>query len=175
MTNWNIAAKLVAIVVLPCVCLPAPVLAQQTASPCTTDAAYRAFDFWLGDWVVETADGTKAGENSITRQTNGCMLQENWTSASGSWGQSINYYDPSDRLWHQVWVDVAGNIGYFKGGLEDGSMVLKGRWVNSDGSSYLLNGTWSRLEDGRVRQHFVQSTDDGKTWTTWFDGYYRKK
>ncbi|MEM8485167.1 MAG: hypothetical protein AAF564_06435 [Bacteroidota bacterium] len=160
------------------VCLlvsPICAFAQQLASPCTADEAYTAFDFWIGEWIVETADGNKAGENSITREVSGCMLQERWTSARGSSGQSINYYDPSDGLWHQVWTDVAGNIGYFEGGLENGSMVLKGRWVNPDGSSYLLNGTWSQLEDGRVRQHFEQSTDDGKTWSTWFDGYYRKK
>ncbi len=157
-------------------CLPASVFAQAGPSqPCEESPIHHQFDFWIGEWIVETADGNRAGENTITRQANGCMLQEQWTSARGSSGQSVNYYDPSDGLWHQVWIDVAGNVGYFKGGLENGSMVLKGRWINPDGSSYLLNGTWSQLDDGRVRQHFEQSTDDGATWSTWFDGYYRKK
>ncbi|MFK7846569.1 MAG: hypothetical protein AB8G77_14815 [Rhodothermales bacterium] len=98
-----------------------------------------------------------------------------WTSAGGSTGQSINYYDPAEKKWNQVWTDSNGNIGYFKGELEDGGMTLKGRWVNQNGSSYLLNGAWSLLDDGRVRQHFQQSTDTGKTWTTWFDGDYKKK
>jgi hypothetical protein len=30
------------------------------------------------------------------------------------------------------------------------------------------------LPDGRVRQHFQESADDGKTWQEWFDGYYRR-
>lgn len=167
------------ILALFCACLsclaPMTVLAQEAAAPCMSSEAYRAFDFWIGEWIVETPDGKKAGENSITRAAGGCLLQEKWRSARGSSGQSINYYDPSDSLWHQVWVDDAGNIGYFEGRLENGSMVLKGRWINPDGSSYLLNGTWSQLADGRVRQHFEQSADGGKTWSTWFDGYYRKK
>ena len=127
MMKWKaiLFAKSLCLACLPLLVFPVEGSAQQAPSPCPTDSAYRAFDFWLGEWIVETADGTKAGENSITRQTNGCMLQENWTSASGSSGQSINYYDPSDSLWHQVWVDVAGNIGYFAGELEDGNMVLK--------------------------------------------------
>ena len=36
----------------------------------------------------------------------------------------------------------------------------------------LLRGEWTKLPDGRVRQHFTESSDDGKTWTEWFDGYY---
>jgi hypothetical protein len=34
---------------------------------------------------------------------------------------------------------------------------------------------WTPLPDGRVRQHFKESSDGGKTWTDWFDGYYSKK
>ena len=34
---------------------------------------------------------------------------------------------------------------------------------------------WTALPDGRVRQFFEISTDDGATWVTWFDGYYTRK
>ena len=151
-----------------------PAIAQQPPASCTSEEA-RQFDFWIGEWIVETADGQKAGENKISRQENGCLLREEWTSAGGGTGQSMNYYDPEEKRWNQVWVSFNGSIGYFEGGLKDGAMVLKGKWVNPDGSSYPLNGTWTPLEDGRVRQHFMQSQDGGETWTTWFDGYYRKK
>ncbi len=150
------------------------VIAQNAPAPCSTPE-FRQFDFWLGEWIVEGPNGNKAGENKITLQENGCLLREEWTSAQGGTGQSMNYYDPAEKKWNQLWVSAGGSIGYFKGGLEEGAMVLKGRWVNPDGSGYLLNGTWNPLEDGRVRQHFQQSTDEGKTWTTWFDGYYKKK
>ena len=140
-----------------------------------TEEVYQQFDFWLGEWTVETPQGNKAGENSITKHENGCLLREAWQSASGGTGQSINYYDPADNQWKQVWTDASGNIGYFAGGIENDAMVLKGKWVNKNGTSYLLNGTWSKLEDGRVRQFFQSSNDNGETWKTWFDGYYEKK
>jgi hypothetical protein len=31
------------------------------------------------------------------------------------------------------------------------------------------------LPDGRVRQHWETSKDGGATWTTAFDGYYRRR
>ena len=35
--------------------------------------------------------------------------------------------------------------------------------------------TWTPHPDGTVRQHWEQSTDGGQTWTTAFDGLYRRK
>jgi hypothetical protein len=43
------------------------------------------------------------------------------------------------------------------------------------GRTTTLRGTWSKLDDGRVRQHFEESADGGTTWTTWFDGYYTRR
>ena len=35
--------------------------------------------------------------------------------------------------------------------------------------------TWSLLDDGRVRQHWENSSDKGETWTTSFDGFYKAR
>jgi hypothetical protein len=43
------------------------------------------------------------------------------------------------------------------------------------GATAPFRGLWTLLPDGRVRQFFEQSNDDGKTWVTWFDGYYTRK
>ncbi len=166
--------SLASFIVLLCILIN-PAFGQGNPAYCESTLEYRQFDFWLGEWEVETPAGENAGENSITKHENGCLLRENWRSAGGGTGHSINYYDPSDKLWKQVWTDAGGNIAYFQGGLEDGAMVLKGKWITRDGNSYLLNGTWSKMDDGRVRQFFQSSNDDGKTWATWFDGYYKKK
>ena len=149
--------------------------ARPPANPCHGDPVYRQFDFWAGEWDVYNPQEQKVGENTITIEQNGCVLVEHWTAASGGTGTSINYYDPQEKAWKQVWVDARGSLGYFSGGLESDAMVLDGRWVNRDGSSFRLRGTWTPLDDGRVRQHFEQSTDDGQTWSTWFDGYYVKR
>jgi hypothetical protein len=44
----------------------------------------------------------------------------------------------------------------------------------SDVAGTINRVTWSTLDDGRVRQHWENSTDQGETWTTSFDGYYAR-
>lgn len=145
----------------------------QRPSPCA-DGAYREFDFWAGDWVVKVASGEEAGRNSIAVEQRGCVLIERWAGADGSTGISLNFYDPVARIWTQTWVSP-GTVLTMTGGLVDGEMVLEGPLhYLKDGRATRLKGTWTRLPDGRVRQHFVESADEGKTWTEWFDGYYSR-
>lgn len=39
--------------------------ASGTASPCLEQEAFRASDFWVGEWEVRAADGRLAGYNRI--------------------------------------------------------------------------------------------------------------
>jgi hypothetical protein len=144
------------------------------AAPCD-DAPFREFDFWIGEWDVRDAEGKSAGTNTITREENGCVVVERWRSPKGGTGQSLNYYDPAAKRWKQVWVG-GGAILHMAGGSSDRSMRLEGplQYLGSDRIT-ILRGTWSLLPDGRVRQLFEESDDEGKTWTTWFDGYYTKR
>jgi hypothetical protein len=158
--------------------LPAMVLSMSTtlaaaAEPCAAPE-FRQFDFWAGTWDVQDADGKFAGRNSITLEERGCVLVERWKSASGGTGLSINYYDPRAKAWTQNWVGL-GLILTMTGGFRDGSMAMQGPLQYlADRRVTLLRGTWTQLKDGRVRQHFEESADDGKTWTEWFDGYYSR-
>jgi hypothetical protein len=149
--------------------------ADRKARPCEYDERYRAFDFWIGHWEVANAQGQVAGTNLIEKAEQGCLLLERWTGRSGGTGTSMNFYDPAIDKWVQVWVSAGGVVINIEGGLEDGSMVLVGTLVARDGTATPFRGTWTPLPDGRVRQFFEQSTDDGKTWTPWFDGYYTRK
>jgi hypothetical protein len=45
--------------------------------------------------------------------------------------------------------------------------------VGSD-TTLPFRGLWTPLPDGRVRQFFEQSNDDGTTWTPWFEGFYTR-
>ena len=45
-------------------------LGAALAEPCS-GAEYRQFDFWLGEWEVESG-GKRAGTNRITRVQGGC-------------------------------------------------------------------------------------------------------
>ncbi len=148
--------------------------ADKKARPCEYDDRFRQFDFWIGHWEVTGAKGQVAGTNKIEKAENGCMLLEQWTGASGGTGTSMNYYDTAKGKWVQVWVAAAGYTIHIEGGLEDGKMVLTGELTAGD-TATPFRGTWTPLSDGRVRQFFEQSTDEGKTWTPWFDGYYARK
>jgi hypothetical protein len=148
--------------------------AGPPASPCAKQS-FREFDFWVGEWEVRTDDGKIAGENRITSEENGCAIVEHWRSAAGGTGQSLNYFDPAANRWKQEWVGV-GVILHMEGGLRNGAMIMEGplQYLGENRVTR-LRGTWTPLADGRVRQLFEESVDDGKTWKPWFDGYYTRR
>lgn len=158
-------------------------LAQLTApsAPPCSGPEYRQFDFWLGKWDVFNPAGQKIGTNSITSTNGGCVLFEDWRDARGGTGNSFNFYESRTKRWHQFWVNSNGNAAPLSaaadgtpipmsGGLVEGAMRLQ----SPPGVKPLNRWTWSRVEGGKVRQHAEQSNDDGKTWTTVFDGLYVK-
>ena len=149
---------------------------SEKAYPCEHDVAFRAFDFWIGKWDVQGPAGRFAGSNTIERAERGCVLIENWTSVSGGTGMSINYLDKITGEWVQVWNAEGGSQIHIRGGMTDDGMLLVGTLhdVASD-TTTPFRGLWTPLPDGRVRQFFEQSSDDGKTWTTWFEGFYIRK
>jgi hypothetical protein len=146
------------------------------AYPCENDEAFRAFDFWIGDWVVHGPAGALAGTNTIRSAERGCVLIENWTSVAGGTGMSINYLDKSAGEWVQVWHAEGGSQIHIRGGMTEEGMQLVGRIHNvSTNTTAPFRGLWTSLEDGRVRQYFEQSTDGGETWTPWFEGFYTRQ
>jgi tetratricopeptide (TPR) repeat protein len=148
---------------------------KRAALPCEFDPRYQEFDFWVGDWDVFTPAGRKAGTNSIQKIAGGCALLENWTSVTGGSGKSLNFYDASKRKWVQMWADSSGEIIPTEGEFKDGAMRLQGQLIQRDGKKTLYRGTWTPLPDGRVHQFLEESVDGGKTWNTWFDGFYQRR
>lgn len=153
---------------------PLAVFAQDTPACRTDDAVYRAFDFWVGSWDVSRSDGTPAGTSRIERAEDGCLVLETWTAARGFTGRSMNFVDPADGLWHQVWVDHGGNVLRLAGGIEHGAMKLRGEMVDPSGQRSSMRGTWIPLGPDLVRQLLEISSDDGATWSPSFDGFYRR-
>jgi hypothetical protein len=146
--------------------------------PCSA-AEFRQFDFWLGEWDVFNPAGQKIGTSSITPTNDGCVLLESWRDLRGGTGNSFNFYETKTKRWHQFWVSSNGNAAPLasapdgtpmpmSGGLAGGAMVLQ----SPAGVKPLNRWTWTKVEGGHVRQHAEQSADDGKTWTTVFDGLY---
>ena len=152
-----------------------PAAAQpQQPFDCESSAPHRQFDFWLGDWAVHDAEGILQGTNSIRKIQNGCAVEEQWKSVRGGTGQSVNYYHPDGKQWHQLWHDAGASIIDIAGGLDGDSMVLTGTiyYLNRQ-STHAFRGRWTPLADGRVRQLFQQQDSEGE-WQTWFDGYYSR-
>jgi hypothetical protein len=163
--------------VLACtlVALAAFALGAAPASPAGCSAPeYRKFDFWIGDWDV-FANDKPAGHNLVTREQDGCLLVEHWTSAAGGiTGTSFNYYDVRDRKWHQLYLDNSGDAGAYpamSGDLEDGRMVLR----TDPGTKPLSRWTWSVIAPGKVRQMAESSADNGATWKTTWNSVYVKR
>jgi hypothetical protein len=152
---------------------PAPETSAAPAPPCAA-AAFRQFDFWVGSWDVADSNGKPAGRNEISLEQLDCVVIERWRSVNGGTGMSMNYYDPKSQRWTQHWVGL-GLILTMTGELRGREMVLEGPLQNvRDRRVTILRGTWTPLPDGGVRQHFVESADGGRTWSEWFDGYYRR-
>jgi hypothetical protein len=149
---------------------------QEKMKPCNTPE-YHQFDFWIGSWEVRAPQGgTVLGHNDITRENDGCVLQEHWSSLRVEKGTSFNYYDGRDSKWHQIYFDNSGNMAAYPpmaGGLKDGRMVF----LTDASQSPLARWTFYPLDTGstKVRQWAEQSTDGGKTWTTTWDSVYVKK
>jgi hypothetical protein len=155
--------------------LPAAAAAAE-ASPCS-DEAFRAFDFWLGDWEVRTADGRLAGHNRIESAHGGCVILEHWTGTAGMTGMSMNYLDGMTDEWVQVWMDASGDQAIIRGGptADEKGMRLEGKLHSlTQGQTGNFRGIWTVLPDGRIRQLFELSADGGRTWSTWFEGFYTR-
>ncbi len=147
---------------------------EEQAPPCADDA-YRQFDFWVGEWRVTDSQGNLAGENSIRKILDDCVLEESWTGASGTRGHSFNIWDAREKKWHQTWVNSSGTLLELDGALVDGNMVLSGTRHTAEGKLATHRITWTPVENGSVRQHWEVSTDGGDNWSTLFDGLYERK
>ncbi len=152
---------------------PAQTLSVAVAKPCQ-GSEHRQFDFWVGNWDVFATSGKKVGEDRIELIADGCALLEQWSGNGGVTGKSLNIYDPTDRRWHQTWVDNSGTLLMLAGGLVERSMVMSmtGPSPTDPKATVLQRITWTPASDRSVRQLWELSSDAGKSWTVLFDGRY---
>ncbi|MBD3728581.1 MAG: hypothetical protein IE933_02635 [Sphingomonadales bacterium] len=154
---------------------PPPPPAPTPAATCE-GGHFDEFDFWVGQWdVYPTGKDQIVAHSRIEKLYGGCALRENWMPLKGAGGGSLSGYDPRTGGWHQTWFGSSPGPVFFSGGLASGQMVLTGSWPGSGpkGEDGLTRMTYSRLENGAVRQHGEFSGDYGVTWQTSFDLTYR--
>ena len=156
-------------------CIDESAAPAQRASPCAEPAPTASSISGLATGSSRSRRARKPAATAITVEQRGCVLIERWSATDGSTGISLNFYDP-------VQAHLDADLGEPGRGAHDdrrarrrrdgarGPAALPARKAAQHGCA----GTWTRLPDGRVRQHFVESADEGKTWTDWFDGYYSR-
>ncbi len=149
--------------------------AQDQQAPCATKGHHQ-FDFWVGEWeVFHTQADTVVGYNRIEKTLNGCLVEENWTGLGGFKGKSFNTFNPLDSTWNQVWVDQTGATLHFSGKYENDILALSGQQQTKEGEVWYTLNFHRQRTNRTVRQIWKMSNDEGKTWTTLFDGTYKKK
>ena len=154
-------------VVLVAISASAQTASNAVSSKCSS-AEHRQFDFWLGDW--EVAQGDKfAGRNSIRSILNGCAISEEWSGTGGFRGNSLNFYNPSTRRWHQTWIDSQGQSLALEGEFEAGSMTLQNVEPENMPRHRI---TWTPMPDKSVRQLWQVRDKPEAEWRTLFDGKY---
>jgi Tfp pilus assembly protein PilF len=150
-------------------------LANKMAKPCQFSPEHKQFDFWVGEWDVQTPQGQPVGKSLIQRIEDGCIILENWTGLQGGTGKSMNFYNSGSDKWRQTWVDSGGNVVEYQGVYKDGAMRYEGESFPRGGKKSLSHLTFFNQGPDRVRQLAEQSTDGGKTWTVQYDFIYIRK
>ncbi len=157
------------------ICLGAvyPNLSQAQLHSCAKPD-HRAFDFWLGEWQVQTPKGKQPAMSIVTKELDGCAVRERIDLGQGYRGESLSAFDELRGLWHQTWVDNNGLVLVLEGRMRDGKMVLEGESKLSDRLVRTERITWTSNPDGSVRQLWEALSPRGEV-TVVFDGKYTRK
>jgi hypothetical protein len=151
--------------------------ASPAPKPCADAAERHRFDFWIGEWDVTTKGGTHVGSSVVQSVSGGCALLENWTSARGGQGKSLNSFNPAVGQWQQYWIGQDGNPTEFRQSTWEGASIVLRAHAPASGTTPATEQrlTFSPLDSATVRQHGETSTDGGATWATTYDFYYHRK
>jgi hypothetical protein len=135
------------------------------AAPCALEED-RQFDFWLGRWTYRQANAFP-GENEITKEGGGCLVEEHFSDQSGTRGRSVSVFSRADRQWHQTYIDSHGSRLVLVGALAGGRMVL----LESPTSRYI----WEVRDANTIRYAGELSRDGGQTWSSGFEAVYTRR
>jgi hypothetical protein len=162
---------------LPAQNAPAGAAPQRAPTPCADVAERHRFDFWIGEWEVTAKGGPRVGSSVVQSVSGGCALLENWTSARGGQGKSLNAFNPAIGQWQQYWIGQDGNPTEYRESTWSGRSIVFRAHVPATGQSPAteLRLTFTPVDSATVEQHGESSTDGGTWTTTYLFVYHRKK
>lgn len=143
---------------------PAPEQVTTSCDPGQVAGVTREADFLLGDWRVAARPGPELGRSTIETDLSGCLFVERFSSRGGLEAIAFTYWDAWNLDWYRIWVDSEGERLVLRGGLQDGSLVLRGMEATRSGEVE-VRLTWSP-DDSEVIQSWEVSRDGGATWRT---------
>jgi hypothetical protein len=185
-------AALIALVVASATVPPAPAdeapaAPAPPARPCA-GPEFRQFDFWVGSWDLVSrrrlapdqealAADPGTARDHVEVALDGCVLVQHWgsgTTGLGLTGMSLSMYDPALPGWRQLWVDDQGSWIEFRGGLEDGRMVLRTERTVG-GQPLVLRQVFTVVNPDSLDWSWERSADGGKTWRPNWQLSYRRR
>jgi hypothetical protein len=149
--------------------------ADASRYPCR---AVHTFDFWIGTFDATPWDQPSVpprGELRNTREYEGCVIVERWTSANGSGGMSMSFYDVNRHVWRMIWNGDDNQSNDFEGTYRDGAMRFQGWVLGRDGKRLLASNVLQNVSPGVIRHIYSTSADDGKTWVVKSDGRFVRR
>lgn len=152
-----------------------PAHAAAAQPPCAADAAGRGLDFWLGHWNISDGEQPSRATSVVSLQLGKCLVVEHWRDAAGHRGENLFGYNMDARTWNGMFADNEGRIHLFgRGTVAAGRAELYGRSLGPDGKTTLNRISIVRKTRDDVVQTWQKSADNGKTWTTVFQGKYSR-
>jgi hypothetical protein len=149
---------------------------KPAPTPCVDAAERHRFDFWIGEWEVTTPGGTRVGESAVQSVSGGCALLENWTSARGGHGKSLNAYNPAVGQWQQYWIGQDGNPVEYRESTWAGSSIVFRAHAPAAATSPAteMRLTFTPMDSNTVQQHGESSANGGAWKTTYLFVYHRR-
>jgi hypothetical protein len=149
--------------------------ADDARYPCRS---VHTFDYWVGTYDAmpwDKPDSPSGGQLRNTREYDGCVFVERWTSANpkGNMGMSMVFYDSTRKTWRMVWNDDSnGSTVFDQGSFTDGAMRFTGWKVDPTGATVMVSNVLENVSPGLIRHTFSISPDSGKTWKVMSDGRF---
>lgn len=149
--------------------------AAETSKSCS-DAEFRKFDFWIGDWdtfdVPVTPASKSIARNHVDAILENCVIREDYDQFDGHHGQSFTIYDAARKVWHQSWVTNRGELLVLEGTRMGDRITLEGDMITAKGKQRSRVVWYPQGDD--VRETATVSSDGGKSWKPLFDIVFRK-
>lgn len=167
-----------ALTTMACASAQAQQQAQPAPPPCSS-AEFHQMDFWLGTWdarYTNDANRPPDGQNIITREYGGCVIQEAFDggpAAQGLIGHSVSTYHTPFGKWRQTWVDNQGGYFALTGGPVGDDFVLENTRL-SDSAPY-MRMLYEEITANSFTWRWQQSTDAGATWSDQWVIYYTRR